>query len=79
MSNDLEKRYTGTVIWFDNRKGFGFILWEKDGVAQTDLFVHFSDIVSQGFKTLHKDQKISFALGVNKKEQPKATEVTVVQ
>lgn len=69
------ERFSGTVIWFDSKKGYGFI--QRDDGA--DLFAHFSDIVSQGFKTLHKDQKVTFSLGLNKKGQPKATEITVIQ
>jgi len=67
--------YTGTVIWFSSLKGFGFIEWEINGTKQTDLFVHFSDISVAGFKTLNKGQKVTFKLGKNKREQPKAVEV----
>ncbi len=72
-------KYTGEVLWFDPKRGYGFIGWDKDGVKQKDLFVHFSDIVCEGFKTLHKGQKVSFGLGVNKHGDPKATEVTVIK
>jgi len=71
--------YTGEVLWFDPKRGYGFIGWDKDGVKQKDLFVHFSDIVCEGFKTLHKGQKVSFGLGVNKHGDPKAAEVTVIK
>lgn len=71
--------YTGTVIWFSSLKGFGFIEWETNGVKQTDLFVHFSDVSVAGFKTLNKGQKVTFKLGKNKREQPKAVEVTPVK
>lgn len=78
--SDVVQRYTGMVLWFDPKKGYGFIGWADDaGVAKPDLFVHFSDISTQGFKTLHKDQKVTFTLGLNKKSQPKATEVMVIQ
>lgn len=73
------KVYYGEVIWFDNKKGFGFLTWEKDGIKQKDLFVHFSDIVCDGFKTIVKEQKVSFGLGVNKHGDPKATQVTVLR
>jgi CspA family cold shock protein len=69
--------YTGTVIWFDSKKGYGFIEWSKDGVKQKDLFCHYSDIVAEGFKTLAKGQKVSFSLGLNKRDQPKAAEIKV--
>jgi CspA family cold shock protein len=74
-----DTKFTGEVLWFDPKRGYGFIGWEKDGTKQKDLFVHFSDIVCEGFKTLHKGQKVSFGLGVNKHGDPKATEVAFVK
>ena len=47
----------GTVKWFNNDKGFGFITPE-DG--SKDLFAHFSAIQEQGFKTLKEGQRVSF-------------------
>ncbi len=48
---------TGTVKWFNEAKGFGFI--SPDGGGE-DLFAHFSAIQGQGFKTLRESQKVSF-------------------
>ena len=48
---------TGTVKWFNDSKGFGFIT-PADGSA--DLFAHFSAIQSSGFKTLAEGQRVSF-------------------
>lgn len=48
---------TGTVKWFNEAKGFGFISPEDGG---EDLFAHFSAIQGQGFKTLRENQKVSF-------------------
>jgi cold shock protein len=48
---------TGTVKWFDEAKGYGFITPE-DG--SKDLFVHFSNIASDGFKTLAEGTTVSF-------------------
>lgn len=50
---------TGTVKWFSDSKGFGFIT--PDGGAE-DLFVHFSGIVGTGFKTLTEGQKVEFSV-----------------
>lgn len=47
----------GTVKWFNDSKGFGFITPEGGG---DDLFAHFSAIQSQGFKTLAEGQRVSF-------------------
>ena len=48
---------TGTVKWFNDAKGFGFITPEGGG---KDLFVHFSSIQGSGFKTLAENQKVEF-------------------
>lgn len=70
--------YDGTVIWFDNRSGYGFIQWYVGAKIQEDMFVHFSDISCEGFKTLKKGQKVRFAIGANNRNVPKAIDVTVV-
>lgn len=74
-----DKTYEGTVIFFAaGSLNFGFIGWEKDGFAQPDLFLHYSDIVMKdgGFKTVKKGAKVSFKLGTNVRNQPKAIEVS---
>ena len=57
-------RIAGTVKWFNDSKGFGFIT--PDGGGE-DLFAHFSYINMQGFKTLKEGQKVSFAIVDGKK------------
>ncbi len=49
----------GTVKWFNAQKGFGFITNDNGG---EDVFVHFSGIASNGFKTLEEGQKVCFDL-----------------
>ena len=48
---------TGTVKWFNDAKGFGFVTPESGG---KDLFAHFSAIQGQGFKTLREGQRVQF-------------------
>ncbi len=48
---------TGTVKWFNEAKGFGFLTQDSGG---EDVFVHFSAITGEGFKTLIEGQKVSF-------------------
>jgi len=67
-------KYVGKVAWFDNHLGYGFISRPNEA----DLFVHWSDIVSEGFKTLKKGQEVVFSVGLNNRKQPKAVEVAVV-
>ena len=53
---------TGTVKWFDAKKGYGFI---SDTATENskDNFVHFSEIQTDGFKTLEEGQKVEFEIG----------------
>lgn len=57
--NSMSNTMTGSVKWFNESKGFGFISPE-DG--SKDVFVHFSAIQSDDFKTLYDGQKVSFSL-----------------
>lgn len=53
----MSQTETGTVKWFNDAKGFGFITQDGGG---DDLFVHFRSIESSGFKSLQEGQKVSF-------------------
>ena len=65
---------SGTVKWFSEQKGFGFITPE-DG--SKDLFVHFSNIEGDGFKTLQDGQAVEFEEGEGQKG-PEAQQVRAV-
>ena len=52
----MSDRQTGTVKWFNDAKGYGFITPESG----SDLFVHFRSIVGSGFKSLQEGQKVTF-------------------
>lgn len=62
----------GRVKWFSNDKGYGFIEY-KDG--SEEIFVHFTGIVAEGFKTLKQGQKVSFEIAEGARG-PQATYVT---
>ncbi len=62
----------GTVKWFNADKGFGFIAPAEGG---DDLFVHFSEIQSEGYKSLDEGQRVSFTVGQGQKG-PQAQQVT---
>jgi CspA family cold shock protein len=55
---------TGTVKWFDGKKGFGFIVPDDGG---KELFVHHSDIETDGFANLDDGQAVEFEVGEGKK------------
>ena len=68
---DLE---TGTVKWFNNTKGFGFI----ERSEGDDVFVHYSDITGDGFRSLNQGQQVEFTV-VEGDKGPKAQSVVLVQ
>ena len=69
--------YNGTVKWFNAEKGYGFISSEEAG---EDVFVHFSAIQADGYKTLAEGQKVTFETEPDPKNSSKlrAKNVTVV-
>ncbi|MBC7259967.1 MAG: cold-shock protein [Chloroflexi bacterium] len=66
----MSEREKGTVKWFNGSKGYGFITRENGG----DVFVHFSAIQSQGFRTLEENQRVEFTVEQGPKG-PQATNV----
>jgi len=70
----MSNKTTGSVKWFNEAKGFGFIA-PDNGTA--DVFVHFRSIVSDGFKTLAEGQKVAFNVEQGGKG-PQAADVTVL-
>jgi CspA family cold shock protein len=54
---------SGVVKWFNNQKGFGFIQQENG----PDLFVHYSAITGNGFKSLEEGERVTFEIGQGKK------------
>ena len=70
MSNKVQ----GTVKWFNDSKGFGFIAQDNGG---QDVFAHYSAIVGTGFKTLKEGQKVAFILSEGQKG-PQADEIKVI-
>ena len=69
MSNTVK----GTVKWFNESKGFGFIEQESG----PDVFAHFSAIASSGFKTLSEGQQVEFVVTAGQKG-PQAENITVI-
>ncbi|MFV0575003.1 MAG: cold-shock protein [Vibrio sp.] len=65
---------TGTVKWFNEEKGFGFITQENGGA---DVFVHFRAITGEGFRTLAEGQKVAFEVEQGQKG-PQAAKVEVI-
>ncbi len=70
----MANRETGTVKWFDNAKGFGFI---QRATGQDDVFVHFKQILGEGYRTLQEGQQVQFNV-VQGQKGLQAEEVAVV-
>ena len=70
----MAERENGTVKWFNATKGYGFIERTQGG----DVFVHFSSIVQEGYRSLEKGQQVEFSVGDGPKGH-QAQEVKVVK
>jgi CspA family cold shock protein len=70
--NMANQTQTGTVKWFNDSKGFGFIAQDNGG---KDLFAHFSEIQSNGFKSLAENQRVEFEV----KEGPKGLQAANIR
>ena len=68
--------HKGTVKWFNNQKGYGFI---SDDNGQGDIFVHFSGINGSGYKSLEEGQKVSYDVENDERSgKTRAVNVTVL-
>jgi CspA family cold shock protein len=67
----MAERETGTVKWFNDAKGYGFIERPQGG----DLFVHFSSVRGTGFKKLTEGQRVDYVVGQGEKGRPQAQDV----
>lgn len=65
---------TGIVKWFNSDKGFGFIEQENG----SDVFVHFSNIIGSGYKSINEGQKVQFSVAQGQKGL-QAEEVTIIE
>ncbi|QJY41343.1 cold-shock protein [Vibrio cholerae] len=70
----MSTKMTGSVKWFNETKGFGFLTQDNGG---NDVFVHFISIHSEGFKTLAEGQRVSFIVEQGKKG-PQASNVVAL-
>ena len=67
----MTEKETGTVKWFNDAKGYGFIARD----AGEDVFVHYSAVEGEGFRTLREDDRVEFAV----EQGPKGLQATQVR
>ncbi len=71
----MSEREVGTVKWFNGEKGYGFIARNSN---EKDVFVHYSAIIGDGFRTLKEDQSVEFIV-VDGAKGPQAQDVKVLE
>lgn len=71
----MSEREVGTVKWFNGEKGYGFIARKT---SDKDVFVHYTAIVGEGFRTLKEDQAVEFSV-VDGAKGPQAQDVKVIE
>lgn len=69
----MSSKVKGTVKWFNESKGYGFIEQESG----KDVFAHFSEIIGDGFKTLAEGQRVEFLVSPGQKG-PQASQITAL-
>ncbi len=70
----MSERETGTVKWFNSTKGFGFIEREND----VDVFVHYSEISTEGYRSLDEGQRVEFTVASDGPKGPHAQNVVAL-
>jgi CspA family cold shock protein len=65
----------GIVKWFNNKKGYGFV--RQDGIVE-DIFVHFSSVAMDGYKTLREGEKVSYDLVRTENGKLQAENIVVI-
>lgn len=74
MAEQENKKQTGKCLWFNARRGFGFIQPDKAGAA--DVYVHQSNLHAPGFRSLQKGEAVVYSLETDKDGRFKAVNVT---
>jgi len=69
----MSERLNGTVKWFDQKKGYGFISLEEGN----EVFVHYSSIQGEGYRSLKEGQQVEFSL-VQSDKGPQANDVNIL-
>lgn len=69
------RRRTGTVKWFDSARGYGFV---RPDDSRNDIFVHYSAIQMEGYRTLNQDERVEFEV-VDTEKGRQAENVVVIE